>query len=254
MPLLAVVALLSVAISGCSTQAPSTLAPSTLSPSTQASSTQAPSTDGTTMSARLSAGMIDARTVLAALPVKGKAPKTGYQRTADFGAAWIDVDHNHCDTRDDILARDLTAIVRSGSCKVVSGRLHDPYTGKAIVFTRGVRTSTAVQIDHRVPLMNAWITGAQRLTEAQRVALANDPLELVAVDGPTNERKGDGDAATWLPPNKTYRCTYVADQVEVKARYRLWVTAAERTAISRILAGCPVMPIMRPPAQIPAAR
>lgn len=197
--------------------------------------------------------MIDARALLATLPVKGNAPKTGYRRTGDFGSAWIDVDRNHCDTRDDILARDLTDIVRKGSCTVVSGELRDPYTDRVVPFTRGVRTSAAVQIDHRVPLLNAWLTGAQLLSRAQRVALANDPLELVAVEGPVNESKGDGDAATWLPPNKPYRCRYVADQVAVKARYRLWLAPAEHDAIDRILAGCPVTAVPRPPPGIPAA-
>lgn len=177
--------------------------------------------------------------VLATIPVKGKAPRTGYDRVADFGEAWLDVDHNRCDTRDDILARDLVDAVRQGSCKVTSGVLHDPYTGKTIDFVRGVQTSAAVQIDHVVALSNSWQTGAQKLTKRQRETLANDPLELVAVDGPTNQAKGDGDAATWLPPNRGYWCTYAAKQVSVKAAYHLWVTPAEHAALARILNGCP---------------
>jgi hypothetical protein len=82
-------------------------------------------------------------------------------------------------------------------------------------------------------------TGAQQLTRAERIDLANDPLELLAVDGPTNEAKGDGDAATWLPPNKKFRCAYVARQVAVKAKYHLWVTVAEKAAINRLLDSCP---------------
>ncbi|WP_022902040.1 HNH endonuclease family protein [Humibacter albus] len=177
--------------------------------------------------------------LLATLPVKGPAPHTGYDRVGDFGEAWKDVDHNHCDTRDDVLARDLTDIAKEGSCQVETGVLHDPYTGKTIDFQRGVRTSLAVQIDHMVALSNAWATGAQQLTQQQRETLANDPVNLVAVDGPTNERKSDGDAATWLPPNKPFRCPYVAHQVSVKAAYHLWVTPAEHDAIARILDGCP---------------
>ena len=123
-------------------------------------------------------------------------------------------------------------------CAVLAGKLADPYTATAISFTRSAATSTAVQIDHVVPLGDAWQTGAQNLSARLRVDLANDPLELLAVAGPTNEAKGDGDAATWLPPNKAYRCAYVARQVAVKARYRLWVTAAERGAIAAILARC----------------
>jgi hypothetical protein len=175
---------------------------------------------------------------LADLLVKGRAPMTGYSR-AQFGPAWEDVDHNGCDTRNDILRRDLTAMTLSGSCVVLTGSLHDPYTAKVIAFRRGVATSTAVQIDHVVALGDAWQTGAQQLSAQARLALANDPLELLAVDGPTNEAKGDADAASWLPPNKGFRCQYVATQVAVKTRYHLWVTAAEKAAITRVLTSCP---------------
>ncbi len=183
--------------------------------------------------------------MLATLPVKGKAPKTGYDRVGDFGPAWKDMDHNGCDTRNDILARDLADETKSGSCRVLTGILHDPYTGTTIDFVRGPH-SADVQIDHRVPLANAWQTGAQQLTLDAREQLANDPLNLVAVDGPTNERKSDGDAATWLPPQTSYRCEYVALQVAVKAKYHLWVAPAERDAIARVLAGCPVIRVPTP--------
>jgi hypothetical protein len=191
---------------------------------------------------------------LASLAVKGRAPKTGYDR-ALFGPAWADVDHNGCDTRNDILRRDLVQIIYKASdpgCTVATGVLHDPYTGKTIQFTRGVGTSTAVQIDHLVALSDAWQKGAQQWGAAKREQFANDPLELLAVDGPTNEAKGDGDAATWLPPNKAYRCTYVSKQVAVKAKYGLWVTQAEHDAVARILASCgaatvPAAPTTPPP-------
>ncbi|WP_371416483.1 HNH endonuclease family protein [Pseudarthrobacter sp. NIBRBAC000502770] len=139
--------------------------------------------------------------VLATLPIKGRAPKTGYDR-AQFGQAWADVDRNGCDTRNDILKRDLTGVSYTNSvpCKVQSGTLADPYTGKTISFARGSATSSAVQIDHVVALSDAWQKGAQQLTAEQRTAFANDPLNLQATDGPTNQQKGDGDAATWLPP------------------------------------------------------
>ncbi len=179
-----------------------------------------------------------AAALLAALPVKGKSPLTGYDRVGKFGPAWEDVDKNHCDTRDDVLRRDLTGITSSG-CEVVSGTLHDPYTGHIIHFVHGETTSAAVQIDHVVPLAEAWRTGAQKLSAAQRLRLANDPTNLFAVDGPTNEAKGDGDAATWLPPQKSFRCTYVAHQVAVKTAYHLWITQAEHDAIARVLAACP---------------
>jgi len=176
--------------------------------------------------------------LLDTLPVKGKAPSTGYARVKDFGDAWLDVDHNGCDTRDDVLRRDLKGITSQG-CKVETGVLTDPYTRKLIHFVRGATTSEAVQIDHVVALSEAWKTGAQQLSQAQRERLANDPTNLFAVDGPTNQAKGDGDAATWLPPNKAFRCTYVAHQVTVKAVYHLWVTAAEKAAIQRVLTSCP---------------
>ena len=140
----------------------------------------------------------DAVTALAALPIKGRAPRTGYDREA-FGPAWTDdVDvsggHNGCDTRNDVLRRDLTAErLKPGThgCVVLSGTLADPYTGRTIVFTRGRSTSSRVQIDHVVALGDAWVTGAQQLTPTQRTTLANDPLNLLAVDGPTNS------ATTW---------------------------------------------------------
>ena len=179
---------------------------------------------------------------LASIPVKGRAPLTGYVRTARFGAAWLDVDRNGCDTRDDVLRRDLTGVAGS-RCTVRSGELHDPYTGRTIAFVRGQGTSEAVQIDHVVALADAWRSGAQQLTQERRVALANDPVNLFAVDGPTNSSKGDGDAATWLPPRKAFRCTYVAHQVAVKHAYGLWVTPAEHDAIERVLASCPDEPL-----------
>nr|WP_142062839.1 DUF1524 domain-containing protein [Pseudarthrobacter sp. B4EP4b] len=177
--------------------------------------------------------------LLATLPIKGRAPKTGYDR-ALFGQAWADVDRNGCDTRNDILRRDLTDVTYTNSvpCKVQTGTLADPYTGASISFLRGSGTSTAVQIDHVVALSDAWQKGAQQLTAEQRTAFANDPLNLQATDGPTNQKKGDGDAATWLPPNKAFRCEYVARQITVKATYSLWVTQAEHDAMANILAAC----------------
>ena len=178
---------------------------------------------------------------LATLAVKGRAPRTGYDRGL-FGQAWADVDRNGCDTRNDVLRRDLTADeIRPGThgCVLLSGSLHDPYTGTIIAFVRGQATSSKVQIDHVVALSDAWQKGAQQWSTQRRTAFANDWLNLLAVDGLTNQRKSDGDAATWLPPNKAFRCSYAARQVAVKARYALWVTGAERGALSRILATCP---------------
>ena len=182
---------------------------------------------------------------VADLPVKGRAPKTGYAR-AKFGQAWSDdvsvgLGHNGCDTRNDILRRDLTNVSikpRSNGCAVLAGTLHDPYSGSTITFRRGLGTSSSVQVDHVVSLSNAWQTGAQSWTPEKRRNFANDPRNLLAVSGTTNQSKGDGDTATWLPPNKNYRCSYVARQVAVKRVYGLWVTAAEQRAMQRILTAC----------------
>jgi hypothetical protein len=184
---------------------------------------------------------VTATSVLSSLPVKGRAAKTGYSRS-QFGQAWADVDRNGCDTRNDMLKRDLTNIefkVKTRDCVVLSGVLLDRYSGETINFVRGNVTSMEVQIDHVVALSNAWQTGAFKLTLMQRTAFANDPLNLFAVKGRLNSQKGDGDAATWLPPLKSFRCTYVAQQIAVKAKYSLWVTAPEKEAMTRILAACP---------------
>lgn len=187
----------------------------------------------------------EAMAALATLAVKGRAPRTGYDRE-NFGPAWADTDHNGCDTRNDILARDLSDITfRPGThdCVVLTGVLNEPYTATQINFLRGQETSTAVQIDHVVALADAWQKGAQQLDEATRLAFANDPLNLLAVDGPANMQKSAGDAATWLPANRAFRCDYVARQISVKATYELWVTQAEKDAMVRVLADCPGQPL-----------
>ena len=180
---------------------------------------------------------VTAAAALKVLPVKSWASQYQYSRD-QFGEGWGDI--GACDTRNYILMRDLKNIVlRSGeTCIVQTGRLNDPYTGKTINFVRGVKTSLAVQIDHVVALSNAWKTGAQKLSFAMRKQLANDPLELLAVDGPTNMSKSDSDAASWLP-RPSYRCAYVARQIAVKRKYKLWVTSAEKAAMSSVLATCP---------------
>ncbi|MFD5869046.1 HNH endonuclease family protein [Corynebacterium sp. NPDC060344] len=185
------------------------------------------------------------RAQLSQLQVKGRAPKTGYDRVL-FGQRWSDdvpvaLGRNGCDTRNDILRRDLVDVAikpNTNDCVALAGTLHDPFTGAAIPFERGSRTSSAVQIDHVVAMSDAWQKGAQGLDEETRRAFANDPLNLLAVDGPSNQRKSDGDAATWLPPNSSFRCQYVARQVAVKHRYGLWVTPAEREALDRWLGTC----------------
>ncbi|WP_031184280.1 HNH endonuclease family protein [Streptomyces seoulensis] len=171
------------------------------------------------------------------LDVKGRAPKTGYSRER-FGSAWADTDSNSCDTRDDILKRDLKEVKFSGGkCKVTFGVLEpDPYSGKTVTYRRG---RSLVDIDHVVALSDAWQKGAKYWDSSKRIALANDPLNLIAVDASTNRGKGDGDTASWVPPATKYRCTYVAAQVAVKKKYDLWVTSAEKSAMKKILTSCP---------------
>ena len=171
------------------------------------------------------------------LEVKGRAPKTGYSRSA-FGPQWSDVDRNGCDTRNDILKRDLTSIVfreRTRDCVIEKGVLSDPFSGQTIEFQRGEKTSSLIQIDHVVSLSNAWQTGIFQMSPRVRTNFANDPLNLLAVKGSLNSQKGDGDAATWLPPNKPFRCTYVSRQIQVKVKYGLWLTKPEKDAMLRIL-------------------
>lgn len=190
--------------------------------------------DETMVSQETSDPKNQALNALDTLAVKGRAPKTGYSRD-QFGSGWSTV--NGCDTRNIILNRDLINPILDEECRVVSGTLNDPYTGKMIDFHK--ESSSLIQIDHVVALSDAWQKGAQQLTRQLRVQLANDPLELIAVDGPANMEKGDGDAASWLPSNKPFRCQYVARQIAVKQKYVLWVTAAEKDAIKTILSTCP---------------
>jgi len=178
----------------------------------------------------------DALTALNKLEVKGRAAKTGYTRS-QF-PHWSDPDRNGCDARNDTLKRDLKDITyKEGTrdCKVIAGQLLDPFSGKVIIFSP---TKVVIDIDHVVALSNAWQTGATYFDKSVRTQIANDPLNLLAVDSKLNRQKGDGDAATWLPPNKSFRCEYVARQVAVKAKYKLWVTEPEKVAITKILSSC----------------
>lgn len=179
-----------------------------------------------------------ATALLAKIAIKGRAPKTGYDRDL-FSDGWGDI--GECDTRNFILKRDLKSITWRSSprCTVATGILNDPYTAKKISFVRGVGTSNAVQIDHVVAVSDAWQKGAQQMSSQKRYAFYNDPLNLLAVDGPTNSRKSDSDAASWLPPNRKYWCPFVARQIAVKHKYGLWVTRAERDAMVRVLNSCP---------------
>jgi hypothetical protein len=179
-----------------------------------------------------------ATTILAKLAIKGRAPKTGYDR-ALFSDGWGDI--GECDARNYILKRDLKSVTWRSSprCTVATGILNDPYTATKIYFVRGVGTSNEVQIDHVVAVSDAWQKGAQKLSSMQRYSFYNDPLNLLAVEGRANMQKSDSDAASWLPPNRKYWCPYVSRQIAVKHKYRLWVTSAERDAMSRVLKTCP---------------
>ena len=181
-----------------------------------------------------------ASAVLETLAVKGRAPKTGYDRSS-FGD-WADPDGNGCDTRNDILNRDLTSITykyANDKCTVMTGVLIDPYSGERMDFLRGVGTSSLIQIDHVVAVSDAWQKGAFKWGSNTKIAFYNDPLNLLAVKGTLNSQKGDGDTATWLPPAKSYRCAYVARQIAVKAKYSIWITSAEKSAMKAVLVKCP---------------
>jgi hypothetical protein len=182
------------------------------------------------------AAPIDALAALNNLEVKGRAAKTGYARS-QF-PHWSDPDRNGCDARNDTLKRDLTNItykVGTRDCKVIAGQLLDPFSNKVITFST---TKVVIDIDHVVALSNAWQTGAAYFDKSKRIQIANDPLNLLAVDSKLNRQKSDGDAATWLPPRKAFRCEYVARQVAVKVKYGLWVTKPEKAAIGKILSTC----------------
>lgn len=210
---------------------------STETPTAPATKNDAPSTLGPIKSTAPTSNAEAALDLLDEIVVKGRAPQTGYDRDL-FGNGWGDPDHNGCDTRNDILSRDLmVSSYKEGTrdCVVLTGILQDPYTGKTIDFQRGQGTSNDVQIDHIVALSDAWQKGAQQLPAQRRIELANDPINLIAVDGPTNAAKSDSDAASWLPPQRDYWCQYVSSQVTVKHKYGLWMTAAEHERSNEVL-------------------
>ena len=224
---------------------PTTPTTTSASPSVVPTPTSTPTPSATqTAATPANAAKGTALAAVAKLTVKGRAPKTGYSRDA-FGQAWFDTNRNGCDTRNDILRRDLVNKDMKNWCKVLAGtRNPDPYTAKKIRFVVG--GGSEIDIDHVVALSDAWQKGAAKWPAGKRLAFANDPLNLLAVDAGANRSKGDGDAATWLPPNKSYRCTYVARQVAVKLKYQVWVTPAERDAMVRVLSKCPRTPLPPP--------
>lgn len=180
-----------------------------------------------------------AKDVLEKLAVKEKDASTKYYRKL-FYDDWS-MTSSGCNMREAILTRDLKDVVLKG-CKVQSGTLEDPYTGTTINFWRGQDASSAVQIDHVVALSNAWATGAFEFDQATRYAISQDPLNLIAVDGPANQEKSDQDASDWLPSNESFQCEYVARQISVKYKYHLWVTPLEKQKMQKVLETCPDEP------------
>ena len=180
-------------------------------------------------------------TALRSLPARDGEDIPDYRREA-FGARWADTDHNGCDTRNDILARDLARpVFKPGThdCVVLSGTLAEPYTGRTIDFVRGEGTSEMIQIDHVVALADAWRSGAWQWEPARRQDFANDLLNLLAVDGEANQDKEAARADQWLPEDRDFHCPYIARQVVVKAAWGLSVTNSEREAMADVLAACP---------------
>jgi hypothetical protein len=186
-----------------------------------------------------------ARAVLDRLVVQPRPRGTeGYVRDA-FGSSWIDTDHDGCNQRDDVLLRDAVpgsaTVAQQGGCEhdVLGGTWHDPYTGRTLTFTdlKDLHQAEAIQIDHVVPLAEAWVSGAWRWTRERREGFANDVGELLAVDGPTNMSKGDADPAAWRP-RKGYQCTYARRWIAVKGRYDLAVDGSEKTALEQMLGFC----------------
>ena len=174
--------------------------------------------------------------VLGKLEVKGRAPKTGYTREEFYGG-WPLVEG--CNLRQKIIKREFGETAVMEGCNVMAGEYDEPYTGEHKKFATREEISKGVQIDHVVALSDAWQKGAQQKTRDERYKMATDPLNLLAVDAGANQGKSDGDAATWLPANKKFRCQYVARQISVKYKYGLWVTEAEKEAMARILENCP---------------
>jgi len=170
-----------------------------------------------------------------------------YRRTA-FGDSWDDDNdapggHNGCDTRDDILDRDLVdkTFVWIKRCPnaVATGTLHDPYTNATVAFVRGAQVGAAVQIDHIVPLALAWDLGARNWTDDIRLRFANDPANLLAVEGQANQDKGDHEPAAWMPPNTAFRCQYAMQFIAVLRGYGLPVDAPSATVLRDAAATCP---------------
>ncbi|GED98421.1 HNH endonuclease family protein [Gordonia crocea] len=170
--------------------------------------------------------------------------RADYDRSA-FGQAWADATdvlggNNACDTRNDILRRDLDEVVTAAgprcAATVTAGRLRSPYTGRALVFRRS--RATSVQIDHIVPLSFAWDMGAHGWPAATRLRFANDPANLVAVDEKSNRDKGDREPARWMPPARAFHCQYAQQFVAVLAAYPVLLDEPSARVLAAALRGC----------------
>lgn len=233
---LAALASVVVLLAGCAVVAPAPV--SSADTSTDELAEQVGAADGAAADgARLAATALD---VLAGLEIAPKTEWDGhFDRQGSFGETWLDPDGNGCDARNDALRDALTDVtLLNDGCRVASGVFTDPYSGQTVDFERGPDTSDDVQIDHVVALYNSWRTGAQDLTFEERLALANDPLNLQPTLDWVNDEKASSDASQWLPPDDSYHCIYVSRQIAVKATYRLWVTQNELDAMVDVLEGC----------------
>ncbi|MGW0933777.1 HNH endonuclease family protein [Streptomyces sp. NPDC002666] len=172
-----------------------------------------------------------ARTYLNELTVKAEGSSTGYSR--DKFPHWI-TQSGACNTREVVLKRDGTNVSQDSSCAAVSGSWYSQYDGATWT------AASDLDIDHMVPLAEAWRSGASGWTTAQRQSYANDLTrpQLIAVTDNVNQSKGDQDPATWLPSRTAYKCTYVRAWVHVKHYYDLSVDSAEKSALQSALSGC----------------
>lgn len=175
-----------------------------------------------------------ARDDLKGLRTAPEGSGSGYARDK-FGQRWKDTDHNGCDQRNDVLARDLKKVEKRGRCLVMAGQLNDPYSGKDITFSKS--DASEVQIDHVYPLALAWRMGASGWDENRREQFANDHDNLLAVWGTPNRQKSDSGPGEWKP-QKAFQCSYAVKYIAVAQEYRLPVTGADRDALGSFLDRC----------------
>lgn len=184
-----------------------------------------------TNTAPIAASAAQAASDLKQLKVTAHESMTGYKR--DNFKTW-DSQGGGCDTRDVVLKRDGKDVTATSSCKITHGTWVSPYNGKTYT------SPTQIQIDHVVPLGNAWVSGAQDWSASKREDFANDLTrpQLLAVDGSDNESKGDDDPSAWRPPNHDFWCSYAKNWITVKAYWKLTITATEESALHEMLQTC----------------